>query len=312
VRARRARAASEQEGWERGASGGAASQAGEHLRGGLRALLGAAGEQGVDDGGDGLGDEGGALPKGRGGDVDLRPEGREDGGPGGDRGLAGEGEVEHDAEGVEVGAGGDVSALDLLGREEERRAEDLPLARALRVEGLPAHAEVEEGGAPLRADEHVAGLEVAVDHPRRVDAREGLEEGGDRGSELLPGEGRGAAWEGGSVDALHDEEDVAVVDALVEQGDHAGHAEATQGGDLATHPGPLGEGAGVHHLHGDAAAGERVVGLPDLGLAAGAEHQLEDVATGDDAGGEGSPAGADDGVGGGRRRGELVGHEAGG
>nr|WP_233617726.1 hypothetical protein [Actinomadura sp. WAC 06369] len=127
--------------------------------------------------------------------------------------------------------------------------------------GEERQAEVDDAGA-VRAEQHVRGLEVAVDDPLGVDV---LERGGDADGRLLQGVGAQGAvplhllGQGRAGDVLDDEVRRVGVRVGVQQSGRAAAPEASQHGDLA--PEARGDGAvlvahqfGADRLDGDTAA----------------------------------------------------------
>ncbi len=97
--------------------------------------------------------------------------------------AAGEAFVEHAAERVEVGAPVQRLALDLFGGDVVGRAGEvaaLERARDRELAGEPEIGQVDVLAAPLGRDQHVGGLDVAVDEPVLVGDVEGL---GDLGEQ---------------------------------------------------------------------------------------------------------------------------------
>ncbi len=151
----------------------------------------------------------------------------------GSLGLEGEATGEHleedDAEGVEVGRGPGVDRAAALGRHVLRRAEDLADVGEPRVLRAAGDAEVEELDPIAREDEHVLGLEVAVDDLEVVRAGEGarhLDADGERArdGQRPVGDDVGQA---APFEELHHQERRAVLGlALVEDLDHVGVRQA--------------------------------------------------------------------------------------
>ena len=81
--------------------------------------------------------------------------------------------VEDDAERVQVGGRSDVGGARLLGRRVAERADELAVGgqRGVGAAHL-GHAEVGDAHASVVGQEDVLGLQVAVDHPRRVERRQ--------------------------------------------------------------------------------------------------------------------------------------------
>ncbi len=90
----------------------------------------------------------------------------------GERPLAGEDLVQHDADAVPVGGGRHRLRGGLLRRHVRERADDLALAGAIGAPLLGDQAEVEDDGAPVAGDDHVGGLDVAVDLAGAVDGEQ--------------------------------------------------------------------------------------------------------------------------------------------
>ena len=153
-----------------------------------------------------------------------------DGGVAGDGFAPGEHLEEHEPSGIHVAALVGGAPLDLLGGEVGNRAEqDAGLARRRLVGDRPGQSEVGDLDLPVTTDDDVLGLDVAVDDPRRVGCPERAEDRlEDR--EGLPRRERRLLVDDVpqrlALDELHHEEDVAVVLALVEDGDDVGVAEA--------------------------------------------------------------------------------------
>ena len=101
---------------------------------------------------------------------------------------AGERLEEHDSQGVQVGADRGRFASALLRRQVLEGADDGPVLGDLGAErGAAGQAEVEDGRLPGVVDEDVAGLEIPMDHPGRVDLCDHLQKGDGHVSKLVPG-----------------------------------------------------------------------------------------------------------------------------
>ena len=103
--------------------------------------------------------------------------------------LAREHLVHHDADRVDVAAGVGDTARDEFGGEVRDRSEERLPGRGVRARG-PGEPEVAELDAPVVGEQHVLGLEVAVDDAGLVRGREAGEDGvhdvdGLLGRELL-------------------------------------------------------------------------------------------------------------------------------
>jgi hypothetical protein len=116
-------------------------------------------------------------------------------------------------------------AEDLLGREIERGADDLPPCREpLRARLFPeGDAEVENDGTTVGANEDVVGLEVPVHHAARVDASEDFQQRQRRSGQAMPrhapartGGGRDRSWKWAALDELHDQKWATILHAFVE------------------------------------------------------------------------------------------------
>ena len=133
-------------------------------------------------------------------------------------------EVEEDAaERVDVGAGVDGLALELLGRDVVGGADPLTRRRHLPAAGhVLDEAEVGQVGV-LVGHHHVGRLDVAVDEPALVGGVEGVAELGDdprRAARLEPARGLQLAAEVGPLDEAHRDEQLAVgVAGLVDRDD---------------------------------------------------------------------------------------------
>ena len=216
----------------------------------------------------------------------------------GERRVAGQHLVEHHAQRVDVGAGGDLPlAHRLLGPHVVRRAErhaglGHPVAAGLaRGQG---DAEVGHQRAAV-VQQDVLGLDVAVDHPVPVGVVERRGHlGGDphrvgHGELLLPVE---PAPERLALDEGHDVEEEAVGLARVEQREDVRVLQV--GGELDLGQEPLGadDGGelGPEQLEGDLPVVPEVLGQEDRGHAAGADLALDPVAVGRAPPGAGSAA----------------------
>jgi hypothetical protein len=161
-------------------------------------------------------------------------------------------------------------------------------ATSLVAGGGAGDAEVEDAGAEdagLAGDEDVVGFEVAVDEAGAVgggEALAGLAVDGDDGGPVA-GVVAGPGGEGGSGDVLHREEDAALPDGDVVDGDDVGVGEAGDRAGLAEQAGAGLVGAAAaqraQELDGDAAVELGVVAEVDLAHAADAEQLEHDEAT---------------------------------
>jgi len=202
------------------------------------------------------------------------------------RRAPGEREVEHATQAVDVGGRADLGALapGLLGREEARRAEEGAAARQpLHFVQLEGQAEVGEERAPLAVEEHVVGLDVAVQDPLVVGVLEGLAQPQHHRRGLLLGERPGgphALAEGVPLDVVHDEERGSVgLDPGVAHAHDRGVVEPTQGADLALHAlgdRRLGEPAAQELERDDLVLGgvEGAVDEPGASLAEGVQFSV--------------------------------------
>jgi len=151
------------------------------------------------------------------------------------RALAGEHLVEHDAEGVDVGARIGLAGVLLGGHVVGGAHDDIgPGEAAGGTGGGAGEAEVGELGAPILGEEDIGGLDVAVDDALAVRELQGIANLAGDGEGLLGIESGPAqdAAEVGAVHVFHDEIEVAL----------AGLAEVVHGDDAAMLE--LGEGAG--------------------------------------------------------------------
>ena len=132
--------------------------------------------------------------------------------------------------------------------------------------------------SPVRGDEDVARLDVAVDHAVAVGEGERGGHAGADGGDLARRQRLGVAQDGGegpAVDELHHDEVGAVVLAPVEDGDDVGMRQV--GGGLGLAPEALDEGAvdrqlGEEHLERDGPIELAIHGAVDLGHAAAGDQ----------------------------------------
>ena len=226
---------------------------------------------------------------------------------------AGEELVEDEAEGVDVGGGGDGLAGDLLGAGVlGREAPDVGHG----LEGLGGvvedggDAEVEEARASVVADDDVGGLEVSVDDEVGVGVLDGGADLVEEVEALVEGEVvvLGVVGDGLAVDELGDEEGLGVVgDAGVEEACDVGVVEG--GEDLSLAPESSLEvgvvDGGADELDDDAllVGGVGAGGAVDDAHGAGAEARLDAVA---------ADGAADHGVGAVEAAGDGIAEEVGG
>ena len=159
--------------------------------------------------------------------MDLRPGGGELG-VATERRPAGEREEEHAAERVDVGATVERPALDLLGRRVGGGAEHRAAGAREPVDRLLPAREAEVAQVGVRrlwraGDQHVGGLDVAVDEPARMG---GVERSGDLAQQLRRrGRRQRAALDHQlaqvrAVDPAHRDEEALVLLARLVDGDH--------------------------------------------------------------------------------------------
>ena len=204
--------------------------------------------------------------------------------------VAGEHLVAHHADGVDVDprihlriGGGLLRRHVRRGAEGDADAGEVVLARRL-GDGL-GDAEVHHHGVAA-GEEHVLGLDVAVDHAGPVGDGERLgdlaEEAHGLGHRQLAGAGEAIA-QGLALDVGHDVVEEAVGVAGVEEAEDVGVLEARGDLDLAGEAlGAEGGGElGTEDLDGDAAVVLQVFGEVDGGHAALAELPLDAVAAGE-------------------------------
>lgn len=152
---------------------------------------------------------------------------------------AGQALVQQDAELVDVRPDAELQPLDLLGRQVERRADDLAHRRGLlRVADLLGQAEVQDLHLARPVGHDVRRLQVAVDDPRRVQARHRLQDCAEQGAEFIPGIGAfrlQPLFQGAAGDALHDREPDAAPALQGVDADDARIADAARQGGLPLH-----------------------------------------------------------------------------
>jgi hypothetical protein len=199
--------------------------------------------------------------------------------------LAGEHLVDQHAGRVDVGAGVGMAVDDELGGEVGDGADQHAGARVLGL-GVDGASQPEVGDLDpaVVGQQDVLGLHVAVDHPGPVGGAQRGQHRLDHGQR--PGRrhrclGADQVAERDPGDVLHDQEQGAVVVALVEHRDHVVVGEP--GGRLRLAPEATGElvvvaQSGVHHLDRDRAVEPGVGGLVDSGHAAPGDPRSDQVA----------------------------------
>ncbi|MEM9595057.1 MAG: hypothetical protein AAGD06_12360 [Acidobacteriota bacterium] len=215
--------------------------------------------------------------------------------------AAGDHLVKHDAEGVEVGGGGDLRRpLHLLRRHVGRRTDDSgagdPRRQGVGGAGPPGDAEVghhrPHAAAVLRHEEDVLGLEVPVDDPGPVGSVEGgghllqKRQAGLGGHPPLPPQPLG---QGLPLEQLHGQEGYGVAPSPVltevEDAADVGVGHQPGEGDL---PLETVDGAGLllqvgaHRLEGDPLPQLQILGLVDLPHAAAGQKAHDAIAAGED------------------------------
>ena len=214
--------------------------------------------------------------------------------------LADEHLVHHDADRVDVAAGVRDAPGDELGGEVRDRAEQRLAAGGV-ARGGAGEPEVADLDPAVVREQHVLGLQVAVDDPRLVRGDESREHRLEDVHRLVGGEAPVLAEQVAERDALqvlHDEVGEAVVLALVEHVDHVRVGEARGAAGLLDEA--LAEVRVVrevrmHDLHRDAAVEAQVRGEVDRRHPAAGDAGAHLVATVEEA--------ADHGIG--RRRGHA-------
>ncbi len=199
-----------------------------------------------------------------------------DGGLALERHASGQQLVQHHADRVQVRALADGVPLGLLGREVLRGAHDRPGQRHVGGAGA-GDAEVGDLGATLLVEDHVVGLDVAVDDAAPVGEAGGEQDLHDD-VDRIAGRQRAVLahdrLQRASRQVLHRDVVGAVPLAAIEHGDHIGVGEPGGAGGLAAEALDellvLGE-AMVQQLERDLASEQRVVGEVHVGHAAGAE-----------------------------------------
>ena len=229
------------------------------------------------DGGAGLAPLGGGADRGQRDLVVHVAVGHLDRGVAGVRLASGEHLEQHHAERVHVAAGVGVAVGDQFGGDVGDGADQHAVGgRGVRGHGA-GEAEVGDLDLATVGDQHVLGLEVAVDDAGLVGGCDGCDHRDqqvERPLRLHRGLAGDQVAQRRALDVLHDHVGPAVVVALVEDGDHVGVREAGGGAGFAV------EAAGevlvaaevvVHHLHRDGAGEAAVGGEVDGGHAAAGE-----------------------------------------
>ncbi len=211
-----------------------------------------------------------------------------------ERDVAAEQFVQEHAERVQVGVRADGSAHRLLGGHVGGRADGR--AGVGQAGGVVVHdggdTEVEDGDRAVLLHHHVPRFEVAVDDRHGVHGAEhGAQLRGDRDRPLprVRGVLGEVVGEVGSVDVLHDEEQLLALAAGVVHRDQAGVVDLRGHPALAHEPAAqfvgllAGDPVGAQQLHRDAPVEPLVVGGPDLAHAALADERGQLVTPGDDA-----------------------------
>ena len=205
-----------------------------------------------------------------------------------ERDAPGQALVEHEAEGVQVGAAVEAASAHLLRGQVLGGAHHHVVARQViaAVEPL-GDTEVGEQHPTVRRHQDVAGLDVAVDEPGAVC---GVERGSDAGSDVdrqLRAEARlhvEQLAQALAVDELHDDGLATGFCEHVVDGDDVGMREAGDGDGFATKA--LGDHgirrqARLQPLEGDAAVEGEIGGQPHLRHAALGESPLQSVTVGE-------------------------------
>ncbi len=189
--------------------------------------------------------------------------------------------VQGQGERVDVGLGAGGAALGLLGGHVGEGADDVAGGGQRGPVGEPGDAEVHQLGAefPVRGDDDVLRLDVAVHDAARVGVVERLAEVGADLADLAVAERplAGQAGEGRALDQLGDEQRVAVLLAHLIQRDDARMVEPGRRLCLAQHP-PAGLAARLDRLDRDGPLEPPVPGLVDDAEAAAADAALDQKA----------------------------------
>ena len=157
-----------------------------------------------------------------------------------ERGQPGQHLVHHDAQRVDVRAGVDRLAADLLGRHVSGAADDRPGARDPGPVGAGGDAEVGDLGVTVAVDEDVLRFDVAVDDARQMRGRQTLGDLPRDAAELAQAQEALAdqLLERAPLDVLEDEVVVVVAGAPVDERDHVGMRELRQRPAFAIEPRP--------------------------------------------------------------------------
>ena len=204
----------------------------------------------------------------------------------GPRPLPGEHLEQHQTGGVDVRSRGHQLAACLLRAEVVDAAEGRSGHRQLRLGEGPRDAEVGDLDAAGASQQHVGGLDVAMDYAARMRCVQRFVDllGDARGGEWL--EGAALANDGGqfaTVDQLHDDERVALLHAVVVDVDHVGVAERRSRLSLlpeARHEGGVSPVLGTQHLDRHVTSQLDVVRAVDGCHAPLAEQLDQSIATG--------------------------------
>ena len=196
---------------------------------------------------------------------------------------------QHHAQGVDVATGIDPDTLGLLGGEVGGRAHHRSgLGQALLGVDGPGDAEVGHLHLAVVGDQHIAGLDVAVDDPVLVGVTQGRGHMGPDVRRPLGGQRSGTLQYGGqgpAIDELHDDEVGAGVFAPVEDGDDVGMGQVGCGLGLAAEPldeRPVDRQLGEQDLEGHRTVEQPITGAVDLGHAAPGDQVVELVALRED------------------------------
>jgi hypothetical protein len=194
---------------------------------------------------------------------------------------------DHKPQRVQVGAGIDGFAGELLGRHVAQGAEDFPVAGQLgpRVVDDAGDPEVGQAGPTvLGVEEDVRGLDVPMDHARPMRVGQGFGDLSGYSSDVRKGDGSFAPQALGQRFALDELEDDRgggwIVDDVMD-GHDPGMGQAGSGpslGDEAPPPRLVGEEPRLEDLDRDRAIEALVVGSPDVGHPAATHLALQAIA----------------------------------